>query len=133
MSALAVPGDPVGHVPAVPLEPLVVYGVQWLKLGVEIVGASVVAIGVIVAAVIFFRTPFSGGRNDFQRVRLTLAHYLLVGLEFQLAADILSTAIAPTWDHIGKLSAVAVIRTVLNVVLKREMQHETRTTGDPPL
>ena len=133
MSDSVLQGESTVPVPAVPLEPLVVYGVQWLKLGVEIVGASVVAIGVIVAAGIFFRTPFSGGRNDFQRVRLTLAHYLLVGLEFQLAADILSTAIAPTWDHIGKLAAVAVIRTALNFVLKREMQHEARSPGDPSL
>jgi hypothetical protein len=47
-------------------------------------------------------------------------------LELQLGADILSTAIAPSWDQIGKLGAVAIIRTALNFFLMREMHEEGR-------
>jgi uncharacterized membrane protein len=38
-----------------------------------------------------------------------------------LAADILRTAVAPTWEDIGKLAAIAAIRTVLNYFLEREL------------
>jgi uncharacterized membrane protein len=46
----------------------------------------------------------------------------------QLAADVLSTAIAPSWDQIGKLGAIAVIRTALNYFLRREM-HDAPAAG----
>jgi uncharacterized membrane protein len=55
-------------------------------------------------------------------VRLIFASYLALALEFQLGADILSTAIAPGWDRIGKLGAIAVIRTALNHFLTREIR-----------
>ena len=54
----------------------------------------------------------------FADVRLTPARFLAIALEFQLGADILSTAVAPTWDAIGKLAAVAVIRTALKAAAR---------------
>jgi len=69
------------------------------------------------------------GGKSFGAVRLTLARYLSLALEFQLAADILSTAIAPSWDQIGKLGAIAVIRTGLNFFLAREMANEAAEAG----
>ena len=73
--------------------------------------------------------PFAAGQKpaDFNAIRLVLARYLAMALEFQLGADILSTAVAPTWNEIGKLGAIAVIRTTLNYFLSREMQEERRT------
>ena len=58
------------------------------------------------------------------------ARYLAMALEFLLGADILSTAVAPTWNEIGKLGAIAVIRTTLNYFLSREMQEERRTADN---
>lgn len=49
--------------------------------------------------------------------------------EFQLGADILSTAIAPSWEQIGRLGAIAVIRTGLTYFLTREMREERERTG----
>jgi hypothetical protein len=46
-------------------------------------------------------------------------------LEFQLAADILTTAVVPTWSDLGKLAVTAVIRTGLNYFLGREIKEET--------
>jgi uncharacterized membrane protein len=69
--------------------------------------------------------------EDFTTVRLTLARFLALALEFQLGGDILSTAVAPTWEAIGKLAAIAVIRTGLNYFLSREM-HESQGEGDRP-
>ncbi len=47
--------------------------------------------------------------------------WLLLGLEFALAADIVRSAIAPTWDDIGQLAAIAAIRTFLNHFLERDL------------
>ncbi len=98
--------------------------VQWLRLGLEAVGAAIVAIGGV-RGIVGLASGLTGpGEQSFGLVRLTLARYLSLALEFQLAADILSTAIAPSWDQIGKLGAIAVIRTGLNYFLAREMAGE---------
>ena len=57
-------------------------------------------------------------------VRLDLGRFLSLGLDFQLAADLLRTAVAPTFEEIGKLAAVAAIRTALNYFLEREIKGE---------
>ena len=59
-------------------------------------------------------------------VRLRLARWLAVALEFALAADILRTAIAPSWEDIGKLAASAALRTLLNYFLQREIETAAR-------
>ena len=108
---------------ATPIEETVVAAVQWLRLGVESIGAVVIAIGIVTAAIAFVRhiAPRTEGAG-LQSSRRILAHYLAIALEFQLAADILSTAVAPSWNQIGKLAAIATIRTALNFFLSREMQ-----------
>ncbi|MEV6550041.1 DUF1622 domain-containing protein [Streptomyces sp. NPDC051597] len=68
----------------------------------------------------------SGTAFGFNRIRLTLGRFLALGLEFQLAGDILRTAIAPSFTEIGQLAAIAAIRTVLNYVLGREIEQERR-------
>lgn len=108
----------------------VVTVVQWLKLGVETIGALTIAIGILLAAKLFAQALLARRTADFTAIRLTLARYLALALEFQLGADILSTAIAPSWDQIGKLGAVAVIRTALNFFLSREMKEEQRDTAE---
>jgi uncharacterized membrane protein len=49
------------------------------------------------------------------------ARWLLAGLTFQLAADIIATAVAPDWEDIGRLAAIAVIRTFLDFFLERDL------------
>ena len=98
--------------------------VQWLRLGVEAIGALIVALGVCLAASLFVKALVSRQTADFNAIRLTLSRYLALALEFQLGSDILSTAVAPSWTEIGKLGAIAIIRTVLNYFLGKEMQEE---------
>jgi len=98
--------------------------VQWIRLGAETLGVLIVFLGVALAAALFLRALLARQTQDFNAIRLTLARYLAVALEFQLGADILSTAIAPSWTAIGKLGAVAVIRTALNYFLSKEIQEE---------
>jgi uncharacterized membrane protein len=81
--------------------------------------------------------------HERRHVWLRYARWLVAGLSFQLAADIIATSIAPSWDELARLATVAVIRTFLNYFLERELtevrerQREPwkRTTGDevPPL
>jgi uncharacterized membrane protein len=61
-------------------------------------------------------------------VRLQLGRWLSLALEFELAADILRTAIAPSWDEIGKLAAIVVLRTLLNYFLEREIRTAGQST-----
>jgi uncharacterized membrane protein len=49
--------------------------------------------------------------------------WLLLGLEFELAADIIGSVISPTWMDIGELGAIAVIRTFLNYFLEKDLEH----------
>lgn len=96
--------------------------VGWVRLAAEVAGAAIVAIGIVLALAGFVRAIGIRRAAAFTDVRLTLGRYLALALEFQLGADILSTAIAPSWDQIGKLGAVAVIRTALNFFLTRELR-----------
>ncbi len=98
--------------------------VQWLRLLVETTGALIVAIGMTVALRELVRALLARKSGNFSAIRLILARYLALALEFQLGADILSTAIAPTFPQIGKLGAIAVIRTALNYFLSREIAAE---------
>lgn len=100
--------------------------VQYLKLGVEAIGAIVIAVGVLVAIYQFVAHFRDRQPDNFNRVRLTLGKYLTLALEFQVGADILSTAIAPSWEQIGKLGAIAAIRTVLNYFLTKELAEEQK-------
>jgi uncharacterized membrane protein len=96
--------------------------VRWVKLGVELFGAGLVTLGVCVAILYLIRNVGVPMPAKFTTTRLILARYLALALEFELGADILGTAISPSWDQIGKLGAVAVIRTGLNFFLSMEMK-----------
>lgn len=111
-------------------ELLVIDAVNWIRLAVESVGAVVIGIGILVALAGFLRGALNRDEARYTEVRLSFARYLALGLEFQLAADILSTAVAPSWDQIGKLAAIAIIRTGLNFFLMRELRE--MHDGDAP-
>jgi len=72
--------------------------------------------------------PRSDPLHPFLSVRwvfIRFGSWLLLALEFELAADVVRSAIAPTWDEIGKLGAIAAIRTVLNFFLERDIESST--------
>lgn len=101
------------------LESAVVSTIHGLKLMVEAIGAGIIGLGVVVALWQLARVFRS--QQDYSSIRLTMAQHLALALEFQLGADILATAVSPGWEQIGKLGAIAVIRTGLNYFLTREM------------
>ncbi|MFK3979471.1 DUF1622 domain-containing protein [Micromonospora sp. NPDC050397] len=94
---------------------------------VEAAGALVIFVGALWAAVRFLVLGVRRRTNaHFTPVRLLLGRFLTLGLEFQLAADVLRTAITPSFDQIGQLAAIAAIRTALNYFLHREIERERR-------
>ncbi|MGE2734109.1 DUF1622 domain-containing protein [Mycolicibacterium vaccae] len=93
---------------------------------IEGCGAVVIMIGAVVAIVKFVAALARRDLDQFSAVRLTMARFLVLGLEFQLAADVLRTAISPSFEEIGKLAAIAAIRTALNYFLNREIAQEKR-------
>lgn len=96
--------------------------IRGFRLALEIVGAGWIAVGSVYAFVELIVAHLRGRTLTFTPIRLAFSRYLSLALEFQLASDILSTAVAPTWDEIGKLAATATIRTALNYFLSREMR-----------
>ena len=98
---------------------------------VEACGAAVIIIGAVWA---FARFVWVGLRqrdtSAFVPVRLTLGRFLALGLEFQLASDVLRTAVAPSFRELGQLAAVAAIRTVLNYFLGKEIAEERRQVAE---
>jgi uncharacterized membrane protein len=92
---------------------------------VEATGAAVIFAGVAFGFVRFvLACARVRGMDAFALVRLDLSRFLALGLEFQLAADILRTAISPSYTQLGQLAAIAAIRTALNFFLGREIKEQ---------
>jgi uncharacterized membrane protein len=106
------------------------HGDQIAVAVVEVAGALIIFVGALWAAL---RFVVVGLRHRdaalFTPIRLSLGRFLTLGLEFQLAADILRTAVSPTFTQIGQLAAIAAIRTGLNFFLRREIAQEQRQVG----
>jgi uncharacterized membrane protein len=100
--------------------------IDYISRGVEVGAALVIAAAsaeAIVKALLLFmrrRSP-PEAKNE---IRLTLGRWLAIALEFELAADILRTAVTPTWTDIEQLAAIAALRTALNYFLAKEIEKE---------
>jgi uncharacterized membrane protein len=106
-----------------------------LALAIEAVAILVIAIGTVEALIATFRVMVSRYASGFEKraVWLDFARWLVAGLTFQLAADIVQTTIAPSWDEVGRVAAIAAIRTFLTYFLDRDMdamrELQRRPTG----
>lgn len=101
-----------------------------LATTIEILAAIVIGIAVVrfmIHYVLHAAKPAIEERN--RSIRIQFGSSLALALELLLAADILATAIAPTWDDIGKLAAIAAIRTALNYFLERELKASEERTN----
>jgi uncharacterized membrane protein len=88
---------------------------------VEGAAALLIAIGSAEAfamSLLYFRAP----SPQKMQIWMHFATWLLLGLEFELAADVIRTAIAPTWSDIGQLASIAAIRTFLSYFLDNDIE-----------
>jgi uncharacterized membrane protein len=94
---------------------------RWIEAGAAtvIAVASLRALGNFLIAIITDRSLMA----PKEEIRLSLGRSLALALELELGADILKTAVAPTWNDIGLLAAIAVLRTALNYFLERELRN----------
>lgn len=96
---------------------------SWGALALEAVAAMLVVYGAMEALVRMARLPFNQSDPVMRRrIWMNFAQWIILALEFALGADIIRTAIAPTWDDIGKLAAIAAIRTGLSFFLERDIE-----------
>jgi len=100
---------------------------------IDVIAFLVIAVGTVDVVIRALRTEIgSASRDEKRAVWLRYARFLVMGLTFQLAADIIETSISTSWEAIGRLAAIAVIRTFIEFFLERdvsevrEQQHAAR-------
>src|SRR5271169_341262 len=97
---------------------------HYLALGIEAVAMVLIAAGAIEAVFAIVRAVLRADatNQDRRAVWLMFARWLVAGLTFQLAADVVNTSFEPTWDELGRLATIAAIRTFLSFFLDREVE-----------
>jgi uncharacterized membrane protein len=103
-------------------------GAFTLALIVDLFAVLIILLAVVRAGWQLLIDAFHGEtQHPWYTVRVELARWLALSLEFMLAGDIIRTAVAPSWEELGRLAALALIRTALNFVLHLELR------GDVPV
>lgn len=69
-----------------------------------------------------FLASIIGKQKNLSRIRIDLGKHLALGLEFFVGKDIIESVVHPTWDDLGKLGAIIVLRTVVTIFLSRELK-----------
>ncbi len=91
---------------------------------VEMLAAVIIGIAVVKTLINYFSLlKKSILKITKEEIRVQFGSSVAVSLELLLGADVLATAVAPSWDDIGKLAAIAVLRTALNYFLEKELKH----------
>ncbi len=105
------------------METLVLNIARHISLGINVISVLVVLWGSIEGIVRLLQTMLE--RNATLAAKrvlwLDFARWLIAGLTFQLASDIVETAIEPSWDSLGKFAAITAIRTLLSFSLDRDL------------
>lgn len=100
---------------------------------IDVLAVIIIVIGTIEAFIMGVKVAASSANgHEARTVWLRYARWLVAGLTFQLAADIVETAVTPTWDDIGRLAAIAVVRTFLNYFLERDLKETRDRQHEPP-
>ena len=98
---------------------------------IDFVALFVIAFGTVEVLINLARTAFKLATGHEQREAwLRYARWLVAGLTFQLGADIIETSITTSWEAVGRIAAVAVIRTFLNYFLERDLSEVRARQGE---
>jgi len=100
------------------------------SFAISVLGVMVIVFGVLCGLVRFARSEFSAVRGanvepERRQLRQVLGYYLLLGLEFLIAADIIDTLMKPTTQDLLILGAIVAIRTVISYSLNVELAHDS--------
>lgn len=96
----------------------------FVALIAEAVAIAIIFLGILKSVVYYLKSPLplKFDPKTFMNMRMQLGGTLSLSLEYLIGADILKTAISPTWNEVGLLGAIVLIRTVLNYFLMQEMK-----------
>ena len=115
------------------MEQWLAFTTKYAVLAIDAMALVIIALGSIEAFFSSLRvmlfSPATG--HDGREVWLRYARKLVAGLTFQLAADVIQTSITPTWEELGRLGAIAVIRTFLDFFLERDLQEVRQWQHEP--
>lgn len=95
---------------------------------IGLISFAIMAYGALLAIVNLIRTEISrfSGKFNIERVSVTrrnFGNYLLLGLEFLIAADIIQTIVTPTLEELAILGGIVVVRILLNYFLYKEIEN----------
>ncbi|MDD5129838.1 MAG: DUF1622 domain-containing protein [Candidatus Omnitrophica bacterium] len=96
-----------------------------INLLLNITGALIIIWGVVIALIEFLKKEIGNRDKTMQvneAIRIRLGGYLVLALEFFIAGDIIKTIITPTWESLGMLGTIVVIRTVLSYFLTMDLK-----------
>src|SRR5262245_25208344 len=115
---------------------------EWLISGsksaiaaIDAAALVVIVFGTVEAVLAMLRHVFAPDTGTARRgIWLRYARWLVAGLTFQLAADIIETSITTGWEAVARLGAIAVIRTFLNYFLERDVEEirQRQRSADSP-
>ena len=122
----------------IPLEERFSEIANYIALLIEAGAVLVVAFGAFQALMSLLVAIVGRAANEMRgrEIWIKFATWILLALEFALAADLVRTAVAPTWDDISKLAVIATIRTMLNYFLAKdiaEFEQARQAGGNQPL
>ena len=104
------------------MKELLVEVTETVVIVIDAMALIVILIGTVAAFCAALKGIFTPLESDLRRsIWLRYARWLVAGLTFQLAADIVESSIATSWESVGRLAAIAVIRTFLNYFLERDV------------
>ncbi|HNS18599.1 MAG TPA: DUF1622 domain-containing protein [Bacteroidales bacterium] len=96
--------------------------VSVISLALEYSAVLCIAIGFVNAFILLLKSKQLNFSPSFNRLKFKFGGWLALALEFQLASDIIKTTVAPTYENLIQLGAIAVIRTFLNYFLNKELK-----------
>jgi uncharacterized membrane protein len=107
------------------------------SFGIGVLGVLVIVFGVLSGLVRFVRAEFSAAHGlvvdeERKKLRHVLGYYLLLGLEFLIAADIIDTLMKPRVQDLAVLGAIVIIRTIISYSLNAELKSEQHPTPVTP-
>jgi uncharacterized membrane protein len=116
-----------------------IFATETAILVIDAMALVVIVFGTVEAFITGLRLMITGTSSGAEKreVWLRYGRTLVAGLTFQLAADIIETSITTDWEAVGRIAAIAVIRTFLNYFLERDLadigerQTERRRLEDP--
>ena len=106
------------------------------SFGIGVLGVLVIVFGVLSGLVRLVRAELSAARGlvvdeERKKLRHVLGYYLLLGLEFLIAADIIDTLMKPRVQDLAVLGAIVIIRTVISYSLNAELKSERQPKPTP--